>query len=85
LDQLHIRACLSAPVKEHKFITPIQEEIVANRALDPSSKLAIEQWAADEVYLGDEQAFQARLFYPAMDFRTPKRSRKTCFGPRQTF
>jgi transposase len=42
--------------------------MVANRALDPSSKLAIEQWAADEVYLGDEQAFQVQHFYRAMDF-----------------
>jgi hypothetical protein len=68
LDQLHIRACLSAPVKEREFITPIQEEIVVNRALDLSSKLAIEQWPADEVYLGDEQAFQVWHFYRAMDF-----------------
>ncbi|MGM0384127.1 MAG: IS1634 family transposase, partial [Thermodesulfobacteriota bacterium] len=67
-DQLHIRACPLAPVKERKFTTPIQEEIVANRALDPSSKLAIEQWTADEVYLGDEQAFQVQHFYRAMDF-----------------
>jgi transposase len=36
--------------------------------LDPSSKLAIEQWAADEVYLGHEQGFQVQHFYRAMDF-----------------
>jgi transposase len=60
-----------AAVKEREFTTPIQEAIfamVANRALDPSSKLALEQWAADEVYLGDEQVFQVQHFYRAMDF-----------------
>jgi len=51
---------------------------------DPLSKVAIEQWAADEVYLGDERVFQVRHFYRAMDFfsSAPKRSRKTCSGPR---
>jgi transposase len=42
--------------------------MVANRALDPSSKLAIEQWAADEVFLGHEEQFQVQHFYRAMDF-----------------
>jgi hypothetical protein len=42
--------------------------MVANRALAPSSKLAIEQWAADEVFLGDHQPLQVQHFYRAMDF-----------------
>jgi transposase len=70
-DQLHIGACLSGAVKERGFTTPVQEAIfamVANRALDPSSKLAIEQWAADEVYLGHAHPFQVQHFYRAMDF-----------------
>lgn len=70
-DQLHIGECLSGAVKEREFTTPIQEAIfamVANRALDPSSKLAIEQWAADEVFLGHEEQFQVQHFYRAMDF-----------------
>lgn len=41
---------------------------MANRALAPSSKLAIEQWAANEVYLGCDDQLQAQHFYRAMDF-----------------
>jgi transposase len=70
-DQLHIGQCLSTALKKREFTAPVQEALfamVANRALDPSSKLAIEQWAADEVYLGDEQDFQVQHFYRAMDF-----------------
>ncbi|MBW2349469.1 MAG: IS1634 family transposase, partial [Deltaproteobacteria bacterium] len=70
-EQLHIGECLSAAVKKREFTTPIQEAIfamVANRALDPSSKPAIEQWACDEVYLGHEHSFQVQHFYRAMDF-----------------
>jgi len=42
--------------------------MVANRALAPSSKLAIEQWAANEVYLGTDDQLQVQHFYRAMDF-----------------
>lgn len=42
--------------------------MMSDRALAPSSKPAIEQWAAAEVYLGDEQALQVQHFYRAMDF-----------------
>jgi hypothetical protein len=36
--------------------------MVANRALAPSSKLAIEQWATEEVYLGDHARLQVQHF-----------------------
>ena len=42
--------------------------MVANRALAPSSKLAIGQWAAEDVFLGSEDELQIRHFYRAMDF-----------------
>jgi transposase len=70
-EHLRIGECLSVAAKEREFTTPVQEAIfamVANRALDPSSKLAIEQWAADEVYLGHDHPFQVQHFYRAMDF-----------------
>jgi hypothetical protein len=76
---------------QREFTTPIQEEIfamVANRALDPSSKLAIEQWAADEVYLGDERVFQVQHFYRAMDFfleRTEKIQEDVFWSTAHTF
>jgi len=70
-DQLHIGQCLSSALKEREFTAPLQEALfamVANRALAPSSKLAIEQWAGDDVYLGHEQALQVQHCYRAMDF-----------------
>jgi transposase len=70
-NQLHIEECLCKALKERDFTAPVQEALfamVANRALDPSSKLAIEQWASDEVYLGHEETFQVQHFYRAMDF-----------------
>jgi hypothetical protein len=48
--------------------TTLKEHMPPNRALSPSSKLAIEQWAAEEVYLGDEAPLQVQHFYRAMDF-----------------
>jgi len=42
--------------------------MAANRALAPSSKLAIEQWAAEDVFLGSEEKLQAQHCYRAMDF-----------------
>ena len=70
-DQLRIGQCLKAAAKDREFTTPVLEAVfamVANRALDPSSKLAIEQWASDEVYLGHDHSFQVQHFYRAMDF-----------------
>ena len=70
-DRLHIGACLKAALKDREFTAPVEQALfamVANRALCPSSKLAIEQWAAEEVYLGDEAPLQVQHFYRAMDF-----------------
>lgn len=51
-----------APIKQALFA------MVANRALAPSSKLAIEQWAAEDVFLGTDEDLQVQHFYRAMDF-----------------
>ena len=70
-DRLHIDDCLKKSLKKRYFSAPIAEALfamVANRALAPSSKLAIEQWAAEEVYLGDHQPLQVQHCYRAMDF-----------------
>lgn len=70
-ERLHIGACLKAALKDREFTAPVEQALfamVANRALSPSSKLAIEQWAAEEVYLGDEASLQVQHFYRAMDF-----------------
>jgi hypothetical protein len=71
-DRLHIGTCLKAALKDREFTAPVEQALfamVANRALSPSSKLAIEQWAAEEVFLGgDESPLQVQHFYRAMDF-----------------
>jgi transposase len=71
-DRLHIGTCLEAALKDREFTAPVEQALfamVANRALSPSSKLAIEQWAAEEVFLGgDESPLRVQHFYRAMDF-----------------
>jgi transposase len=70
-DRLNISDCLQKALKDRNFTTPVQQALftmVANRALAPMSKLAIEKWAAEQVYLSGEQALQVQHFYRAMDF-----------------
>ena len=70
-DRLRIDQCLRKALNQRSFTAPIAEALfamVANRALAPSSKLAIEQWAAEEVFLGDNEPLQVQHFYRAMDF-----------------
>lgn len=69
--RLCIDDCLNKALDKRSFTAPIEEALfamVANRALAPSSKLAVEQWAADEVYLGEHQPLQVQHCYRAMDF-----------------
>lgn len=68
--RLGINKCLKRILDGRFFTAPVADAIfamVANRALAPSSKLAIEQWAAEDVYLGDHEPFQVQHFYRAMD------------------
>ncbi len=70
-DKLNIDKRLSEDIDKRSFSAPIKEALfamVANRALNPSSKLAIENWAADEVFLGSDRRLQVQHFYRAMDF-----------------
>lgn len=70
-DRLKIGPLLTKALDSRSFTTPIEKALfamVANRALAPSSKLAIEQWAANEVYLGSDDQLQVQHFYRAMDF-----------------
>jgi transposase len=70
-DRLNIGPLLTKALDSRSFTAPIEKALfamVANRALAPSSKLAIEQWAANEVYLGSEDQLQVQHFYRAMDF-----------------
>jgi transposase len=70
-DRLNIGTRLKKALDSRSFTAPIEKALfamVANRALAPSSKLAIEQWAANEVYLGSDDQLQVQHFYRAMDF-----------------
>jgi transposase len=42
--------------------------LVANRALAPKSKLAVEEWADKDVYLGNHKPIQVQHLYRGMDF-----------------
>jgi len=62
--------CFDKIIADRSHTAPIADALfamVANRALAPSSKLAIEQWADEEVYLGDHARLQVHHFYRAMD------------------
>lgn len=70
-DRLNISKMLSKALIARSFTAPIENALfamVANRALAPSSKLAIEDWATNEVYLGSQDQLQVQHFYRAMDF-----------------
>lgn len=67
---LCIDKALSQALKNREFTAPIKDAIfamVANRALNPSSKLAIEEWASNEVDLDLSQSLQVQHLYRGMD------------------
>lgn len=69
--RLNIDKRLETALKDRSFTAPIKEALfamVTNRALSPLSKLAIEEWAAEDVFLGTEEDLQVQHFYRAMDF-----------------
>ncbi len=69
--RIGIETCLTEAVKNRDFTTPVQDAIftmVANRALAPCSKLAVEEWAEKDVYLDIEQPIQVQHLYRSMDF-----------------
>jgi len=68
--RLRIDKALSQAMKSREFTAPIGDAIfsmVANRALSPSSKLAIEEWANQKVDLDLSQPLQVQHFYRGMD------------------
>jgi len=68
--RLGINKCLEKILDGRSFTAPVADAMfamVANRALAPSSKLAIEKWAAEDVFLGQHEQLQVQHFYRAMD------------------
>ena len=70
-DRIKLRECLDDALKNRSFTAPIEEALfalVANRALCPSSKPAVEEWASMDVYLGNQNPIQVQHLYRGMDF-----------------
>lgn len=75
LDQLWsalgIGKALEHLLRLRNFKTPVERSLfamVANRALAPSSKLAIEDWVGSEVVIPGLDAIEVQQLYRAMDF-----------------
>jgi hypothetical protein len=69
--QLSIDKILKRLLQERRFETPVERLIfamVANRALAPSSKLAIEEWVAEDALIPDLSHVSVTQLYRAMDF-----------------
>lgn len=69
--QLGIAKVVRSLLAAHRFETPVERllfALVANRALEPSSKLAIEEWVAEEVAVPGLESVAVQQLYRAMDF-----------------
>lgn len=70
-EKLGIRAALERLLADRQFSTPVERAIfamVANRALAPMSKLAIEDWVENDVAITGLPEVQVHQLYRAMDF-----------------
>ncbi len=69
--RLEIDRTLQRLLAGRGYRTPVERLIfamVANRALEPSSKLAMEDWVAGEVHVRDLPEVEVHQLYRAMDF-----------------
>lgn len=69
--RLGIDKTLERLLAQRDYQTPVERllfAMVANRALAPSSKLAMESWVADEVYIEGLPKVEVHQLYRAMDF-----------------
>ena len=69
--RLGIAAGLEKLLSERGYRTPVERllfALVANRALDPGSMLAVESWVADEAHVEGLPEVDVHQLYRAMDF-----------------
>lgn len=69
--RLGIASGLERLLKERGYRTPVERllfALVANRALDPGSKLAVESWISDEAHVEGLSEVDVHQLYRAMDF-----------------
>lgn len=70
-QQLAVDQILKKLLKERKFQNPVERAVfalVANRALAPMSKRAVEEWVAQDVFIPDLTDIPLHHLYRAMDF-----------------
>jgi len=70
-DQLGIRPALSKLAAGRRFTTDVERVVfalVANRALEPTSKLAATQWVAERAWIGGLEQVSDDACYRAMDW-----------------
>lgn len=69
-EQLGIHKTLEECLKRRSFTSPVEWAIfamVANRALAPESKRGVEEWAREDVALGNPEPIELQHLYRAMD------------------
>jgi transposase len=69
--RLGIASSLEKLLSERGYRTPVERllfALVANRALDPLAKLAVESWVADEAHIEGLADVDVHQLYRAMDF-----------------
>lgn len=70
-EQLGLEKMLTQALSEREFVSPVEWAIfamVANRALAPDSKRGVEEWAREDVALGNPEPLSLQHLYRAMDF-----------------
>lgn len=70
-ERLGLKQALAKVLQDRAFSSPVEWAIfamVANRALAPASKRAVEEWAREDVVLGNEEEIKVQHLYRAMDF-----------------
>jgi len=70
-EQLGVGKVVERLLEEHHYQSPVERALfalVANRALTPSSKLAVEEWVAAEVVIPGLEEVPVQQLYRAMDF-----------------
>lgn len=70
-QKLGIKDVLKKLLQVRKFEAPVERALfalIANRALAPKSKLAVENWVSEEVYIDDLNEIPVHHLYRAMDF-----------------
>lgn len=69
--QLGIGQVMERLLAEHQYQSPVERALfalMANRALAPRSKLAVEAWVGEEVVIPDLKEVAVQQLYRAMDF-----------------